>query len=252
MTSNDNSILYYILLGVASLLTIKYLFYTIVLVLTSLTNTIKKNTYTKVKTSSHLDREGSRSQANYKSKQIIRKMSTYESGINNYAAYLIGQIPFYFVRKLGCKLILGMTISKKVVIASRLEVRSGFKISIGENSIIGDSCTLDGRSGLTIGKNVNLSSNVKIWTMQHDLNSPDFSVLGKSKPVVIHDRVWVSSNVIMLPGVEIGEGAVVAAGSVVTKNIEPFSIYAGIPAKKIGERNTNLTYTFDGTTPFFI
>ena len=65
------------------------------------------------------------------------------------------------------------------------------------------------------------------------------------KKIIIHDRVWLGPRVIVLPGCKIGEGAVVGAGAIVTKDIEPFSINVGIPAKKIGERNRNMIYVFD-------
>ncbi|MFK1641101.1 DapH/DapD/GlmU-related protein [Bacteroides fragilis] len=68
----------------------------------------------------------------------------------------------------------------------------------------------------------------------------------KKKPVVIEDRVWIGPNAIILHSVTIGEGAVVAAGAVVTKDVPPFSIVGGIPAKVIGSRNSNLKYEFDG------
>lgn len=66
--------------------------------------------------------------------------------------------------------------------------------------------------------------------------------------VTIKDRVWLGSNVIVLPGVTIGEGAVCCAGCVVTKDIEPYTVVAGIPAKKVGERPQNLIYEFNGKT----
>ena len=64
--------------------------------------------------------------------------------------------------------------------------------------------------------------------------------------VEIDDRVWLGSNVIVLPGVHIGEGAVCCAGCVVTKDVEPYAVVAGIPAKKVGERLQVLKYEFDG------
>jgi maltose O-acetyltransferase len=60
--------------------------------------------------------------------------------------------------------------------------------------------------------------------------------------VIIGDHVWIAYRAVILPGVTIGEGAVVAAGAVVTRDVEPFPIVAGVPAKKIGERNRNLDY----------
>lgn len=73
------------------------------------------------------------------------------------------------------------------------------------------------------------------------MNSATFKYIeGK---VVIDDYAWVSTNAMIMPGVTIGEGAVVAAGAVVTRNVEPYAIVGGVPAKKIGERNKDLDYT---------
>jgi acetyltransferase-like isoleucine patch superfamily enzyme len=94
--------------------------------------------------------------------------------------------------------------------------------------------------GLTIGSNVNISNEVMIWTLHHDYNDADFASTGQA--VIIEDYVWLCSRSIILPGVTIGKGAVVAAGAVVTKNVEPYTVVGGIPAKQIAKRNENLTY----------
>lgn len=69
--------------------------------------------------------------------------------------------------------------------------------------------------------------------------------------VTICDRVWLGANVIILPGVTIGEGAVCCAGCVVVKDVEPYSVVAGIPAKEVGKRPHVLKYEFKGNAPFF-
>lgn len=120
------------------------------------------------------------------------------------------------------------------------EIRNPAAVQIGEGSIVGLWSVLDGRAGITIGRNVNISSDVSIWTYQHDLRSPDFSAHGG--PVVIGDRAWISYRSTILPGVTIGEGAVVAAGAVVTKDVPAFAIVGGVPATIIGERPTDLRY----------
>lgn len=122
-------------------------------------------------------------------------------------------------------------------------------MNIGEGTIIGDNALLDARSGLRMGKNVNLSSNVSIYTLQHDHRDPYFGCPDPQKKkmsVEIDDRAWLGSNVIVLPGVHIGEGAVCCAGCVVTKDVPPYTVVAGIPAKRVGERPQVLEYEFDG------
>ena len=144
-----------------------------------------------------------------------------------------------------------MKIHNNAVIYGGSEIRSPFNIEIKDGAIIGDNSILDGRYGIVIGKNANLSTGVWIWTLQHNPQSPDFSCSGGAGQVIIGDRAWISCRVVILPGVTIGEGAVVAAGSVVTKSLDPFTINAGIPAKKIGDRNPALRYEFDGSHLYF-
>jgi len=145
-----------------------------------------------------------------------------------------------------------MNLGDKVVIHYGTEIRAPWNISIGEGTIIGDKAILDGRSGIVIGKNVNFSTGAWLWTLQHDVNDPTFSTEGQGLPIVIEDRAWISCRTVILPGVIIGEGSVVAAGGVVTKNTEPYSINGGVPCKKIGERNRNLEYAFDGSHAHFV
>nr|WP_255551563.1 acyltransferase [Sporosarcina sp. E16_8] len=96
---------------------------------------------------------------------------------------------------------------------------------------------------MEIGNNVNISPYVKIYTADHAVNSSEFTY--NEDTVIIKDYAWISTNSLILPGVTIGEGAVVAAGSVVTKNVDDFAIVGGVPAKKIGERNKQLDYKPD-------
>jgi acetyltransferase-like isoleucine patch superfamily enzyme len=177
----------------------------------------------------------------------------FNGGFQRYSILNIGIIPSNHVRKWLYGL-LGASIDQKVVFHWRTEIRDPFKLTVGRGTIIGDNALLDARSFLTIGANVNLSGNVSIYTLQHDYRSPDFDCF-ESHPrrmdVIIKDRVWIGSNVIVLPGVTIGEGAVCCAGSVVTKDVAPYDVVGGIPAKKIGERPKVLTYTFDGKASSF-
>lgn len=128
-----------------------------------------------------------------------------------------------------------MKVDRSATIHMFTEVRSPKNITIGRKAIIGNYCIIDGREGLEIGENVNISSGVYIWTQHHDINSPCFSTVGEG--VTISDYAWVCSKAIILPGVTVGKGAVIASGAVVTKDVEGWSIVAGIPAKKIGERS---------------
>lgn len=163
-----------------------------------------------------------------------------------YSLYWIGFIPIHKLRKLLYSG-LGVKFEPGVVMHFKTEIRAPWNLSIGKRSIIGDNAILDARNYLTIGSNVQLSSNVSIYTMQHNHRDPFFGVeFDRPMHVKIGDRAWIGSNVMILPGVNIGEGAVCCAGSVVTKNVEPYTIMAGVPAKKIGERTHDLCYEFSG------
>lgn len=119
---------------------------------------------------------------------------------------------------------------------------------IGANSVVGIDAILDGRGGIVIGRNVNLSSEVAIWTAEHDVNHPLFQM--RLGDVTIEDHAWLSFRVTVLPGVTVGKGAVVAAGSVVTKDVPPFAIVAGVPAKQVGARAQDLRYKPAKPPPF--
>jgi acetyltransferase-like isoleucine patch superfamily enzyme len=133
-----------------------------------------------------------------------------------------------------------MRIAPGARISGKAEVRAGEGITIGANTIVGHDAILDGRGGLMIGATVNLSSEVAIWTADHDLADPKFGY--RSAPVSVGDYAWLSFRSTILPGVSIGEGAVVAAGAVVTKDVEPYTIVAGVPAAPVGERPPVVSY----------
>lgn len=158
----------------------------------------------------------------------------------------LGRVPCQTYRNFILRHIYMMDIRKNAVIYHGFEIRSPWRIQIGEGSIIGDNAILDGRNGLVIGKNVNFSTGAAVWTEQHDLNDPMFRCNDKGGTVRIGDRAWVSTKAIVLPRVHIGEGSVVAAGAVVTKDCEEYTVYGGIPARKIGTRNRDLQYNFEG------
>ena len=135
----------------------------------------------------------------------------------------------------------GMKIGKGSVVHMWANFFDPSGITIGEDTIIGDHVFLDGRASLTIGNHTDIASSVMIYNSEHDLEKEDFST--KTEPVTIGDYVFIGPRAIILPGITIGKGAIVAAGAVVTKNIPDFTIVGGVPAKEIGERkNKDLHY----------
>jgi acetyltransferase-like isoleucine patch superfamily enzyme len=174
-------------------------------------------------------------------------ISKYVQGFIFYSILETNKIPSHTIRNFIYKHIFKIGLSKNVVIYSGAEIRSPENLYLGKGTIIGHNAILDARNGIEIGSNVNFSTGVWLWTEQHNHSCPYFSCDSpKNKKITIGNRAWLGPRVIVLPGVNIGEGSVIGAGSVVAKDTEPFCIYAGMPAKKIGIRNSNLLYQFDG------
>jgi acetyltransferase-like isoleucine patch superfamily enzyme len=160
----------------------------------------------------------------------------------------IGQIPSHRARAFLHRRLLGMKLAPRACIYGGGEIWTGRRISVGRGSSIGSHVTLDGRAGIAIGEQVNLSSEVAIWTMQHDPRDPSFGVT--SGRVVVGDRAWLSFRCTVLPGVTIGPEAIVAAGAVVTKDVPARAIVGGVPARVIGERPPVTAYELGPPTPF--
>lgn len=114
------------------------------------------------------------------------------------------------------------------------------KFQMGNRSVINFGCYLDNRRGIVIGNNVGIAHNTKIYTLGHNLDSPKFETKGFQ--VTIEDDVFIFSNAIIMPGVTIHKGAIVLAGSVVTKDIPAWTIVGGNPAKFVRNRNKNIEY----------
>lgn len=147
---------------------------------------------------------------------------------------LVTGIPFHAVRQWYLRRF-GMFIGRKVALLRGSTVISPANIRIGDGCTIGFQCFLGGEGGLTIGDNVNISSFSAILGGYHDIHDPTFrSVL---KPVVIEDHAWLATRCVVTAGVRIGRGAVVAAGAVVTRDVPPYCVVGGVPARKIGERD---------------
>jgi acetyltransferase-like isoleucine patch superfamily enzyme len=158
---------------------------------------------------------------------------------------IIARVPIYTVRHAWYRGVLRMRIGEgsallmDLYIYIRGRARPGRPgITIGRRTVINQQCCLDGRGGLSIGNNVDISPGVWILTDSHDMHDPFFrEVLA---PVTIGDHVWIGSRALILPGVTVGEGAVIAAGAVVTSNVAPYAVVAGVPAREIGTRSRSL------------
>lgn len=161
-----------------------------------------------------------------------------------YYSYLINLLHLFvylfppFVKKIVFKLLLGRCKSN-VFIDTNVYFRYPNRVFIGDNVSINRGCefypSLYHKDAIIeVGNNIRFGPNVVLLAAGHDyryLNLPDTA--GK---ITIEDNVWIGANATILPGIKISEGSVIGAGAVVSKNTEPYSIYAGIPAKFIKKR----------------
>jgi acetyltransferase-like isoleucine patch superfamily enzyme len=108
----------------------------------------------------------------------------------------------------------------------------GKNLILGKRVFINSGCKFQDQGGLTIGDDVLIGHNVVIATLNHAF-SPEHRGDLEPQPVSIGNRVWVCANATILPGVTIGDGAIVAAGAVVTKDVAPRTVVGGVPAKVI-------------------
>lgn len=108
----------------------------------------------------------------------------------------------------------------------------GKNITLGKNVFINSGCRFQDHGGITIGDGSLIGHNVVLATLNHDLN-PDNRGAMIPAPIVIGKRVWIGANATVLPGVSIGDGAVIAAGAVVTHDVEANTVVGGVPAKLI-------------------
>lgn len=153
---------------------------------------------------------------------------------------LVGYLPSHILRRFFYRLA-GIRIGRGSTIHMWARFFQPKNIIIGEDTIIGDHCFLDGREKLIIGNHTAIASQVLIYNSQHNIEAPDFGAIEKA--VEIGDYVFIGPRAIILPGVKIGRGAVIAAGAVVTKDVSPMCVVGGVPAVLIKKRKIkNLKY----------
>lgn len=161
----------------------------------------------------------------------------------DYSAEIVGHVPVHALRLWWYQHICRVQLGKHSSIHRCCRMYHPYRIKIADHSVINYGVLLDGRRSLCIGNNVSISEGTVILTLGHDVDNPSFAL--KGAPVMIQDYVFVGSYARILPGVTIGEGAVVAAGAVVTHDVAPYTIVGGVPARYIRSRPRNLTYQLE-------
>ena len=165
--------------------------------------------------------------------------------LGNIIAYtyngIIGRLPSRKLRAIFLKLWLG-EFALGTSVQMRCQFLNGRKIFLGKNNVINFGTLFDGRKyAIKTGDNVSIGPEATILTLGHDPQSAHFE--DKGGQVEIGDFVWIGYRATILPGIKIGEGAVIGAGSLVSKDVPPYAIVAGNPARPIGERKKDLAYT---------
>jgi acetyltransferase-like isoleucine patch superfamily enzyme len=128
--------------------------------------------------------------------------------------------------------IIGSIIDESTTIFAPLYTNFGKFTSIGKHVFINHACSFLDMGGITIEDHVLIGPKVNLVTENHPLNPDDRRTL-ITKPIIIKKNAWIGAGATILPGVSIGENAVVAAGAVVSKNVSPNTVVAGVPAKWI-------------------
>lgn len=160
----------------------------------------------------------------------------------------IAHVPSHTLRNLFYRSVMRYEIGVGSHINMNVMFDSAGPLRIGARSLINSNCHVDTRGGITIGDNVSISTGVTLLTADHDPQDPLFST--RLAPIRVGDHAFIGTGAMVLKGVTIGEGAFVAARSVVVGNVTPYTIVAGNPARKLGDRERHLSYDVSYWSPF--
>lgn len=159
---------------------------------------------------------------------------------------IINKLPSRHLRRWFYQL-LGAQFGKNCMPSRRVEILLPKGLKLGDGVAVGWFAELDARGGIMVDHDTNISSHVKLITGSHDIDDTDFTA--DFLPIHIGHHCWIGTGATILQGVKIGDGAVVAAGAVVNKDVEPWTVVGGIPAKEIRKRKEGASYC-NGGIPF--
>lgn len=187
------------------------------------------------------DKQGKPLSLAHASKKAVIRVYNWWLDLKLFLIHLVSlHMPLYSFRKVFF-LMAGVKIGRGTTIHMGCKFFEPRGVIIGEDTKVGDNAFLDGRASLKIGNHVDIASSVMVYNSEHDLSSDTFHA--REEAVEIGDYCFIGPRVIILPGVKVGKGAVIAAGAVVTKNIPDYAIVGGVPGQIIGERaNKNPQY----------
>lgn len=154
--------------------------------------------------------------------------------------HVISHVPSYTLRHAWYSRMLGWRVGEHASILMGQHVQMGGvkssrgKVSIGRGTVINWDCMLYTTGGIVIGENVSIGAGVWLVTGTHDMNHPEF--VDYYKPIVIEDYAWIGMRATILGGVTIGKGAVVMSGAVVSRDVPPYAVVGGVPARVVSQR----------------
>lgn len=128
----------------------------------------------------------------------------------------------------------GASIGKRVVLKPGIRVKFPWRLSIGDNSWIGEDAWIDNLAPVTIGKDCCVSQGAYLCTGSHDWSAPGFDLI--TRPITLEPGAWVAARATVGPGVTMGRGSVLGLGGVAPRDLEPWTVYAGFPAATIKQR----------------
>ena len=142
-------------------------------------------------------------------------------------------LPFTFIKVFILR-IFGAKIGKSVVIKPSVNIKYPWKLSLANHVWIGENVWIDNLDNVVIGNNVCISQGAFLLCGNHNYKKDSFDLI--TKPIIVQDGVWIGAKSTVLPGVTAKSHSILSAGSVTSKNLEPYSIYRGNPAEKVSIR----------------
>lgn len=170
----------------------------------------------------------------------LRQVYLFYVGLLN---HVVTHIPIWLVRRLLMRYVYFIKIGRGSFIHLGVKFKKPRAVELGECSIVNTGAILDGRMGLHIGNNVDIGEDVALYCGTHDVQDPYYR--GIMDPIYIEDYACIYARAMTVRGIRIGKGAVIGGGAVVTKDVEPYTIVGGLPARKLGERTRDLRYTLN-------
>lgn len=154
--------------------------------------------------------------------------------------------PFWVVRRVLLRLF-GARVGSHVHLYPTVRITIPWNLTIGDHAAVGDGAILYALGPITIGANATVSQGAHLCAGTHDFRSPSMTLI--KSPIHIADSAWICADAFIGPGVEIGASAVVGARAVAMRSVAPGLVVAGNPARKVGERQTQVRRLTDSTSP---